>query len=486
MYTDENFLSSQRPYLRVLTEKQLEDLHLASLRVLEKTGMVFDLPEAVDMLMSVGCYKISENRISIPSYLVEEALRNAPKQIRISDREGNPAMLLSGRNVYYGTGSDLPNVVDPYSREKRPALVSDVAVFSKVSDYLSNIDFVMSMVLASDVPVELVDLYHFKEMVNNTTLPILFTAANRKRLEEIYKMCIAVRGSEDDFEKEPFAIHYSEPVSPLQHSKDGLEKLLFCAEHRIPITYPSGTSLGATAPVTIAGAMVMSNVEFLGGLVLSQLKRKGAPNIYGGGNSAMDMRTTAYTYAAPEDWLNGMVMRELSAYYDLPCFGEGGCGDAEIFDEQAASEATSSLWLCSLIGQNLIHDVGYIGAGLTGSCEMLVLSDEVIGQVKRFIEGVEVNEDTMAVDVLDSVGPGGNFLTDDHTLKHFRTAIWNSKIFNKTSYNQWVEQGAKPLRKVINEKVRWILENHNPRPIGHTVGKEIQSIIKQAERTINR
>jgi len=486
MYTDGNFLVSQRPYFRVLTEKQLEDIHFASLRVLEKTGMVFNLPEAVDMLMSVGCHKIGGNRISIPSYLVEEALRTAPKQIRISDREGDPAMLLAGRNVYYGTGSDLPNVVDPYSSERRGAMVKDVGIFAKLSDYLPNIDFVMSMALASDVPVEVADLYHFHGMVCNTILPILFTAANKKRLEDIYRMCVAVRGSKEEFEKEPFVVHYSEPVSPLQHSKDGLEKLLFCAKYGIPITYPSGTSLGATAPVTIAGAMVMSNVEFLSGLVLSQLKRKGAPIIYGGGNSAIDMRTAAYTYAAPEDWLNGMVMRELSAYYDLPCFGEGGCGDAEVFDEQAASEATSSLWLCSLIGQNLIHDVGYIGAGLTGSCEMLLLCDEVIDQVKRFIKGVEVSEDTMAVDVLDSVGPGGNFLTDDHTLKHFRTAIWNSGVFNKTSYNQWLEDGGKTLGKVINEKVRWILENHIPKPIDPAVEKEIQSIIQNEESKIKK
>jgi trimethylamine--corrinoid protein Co-methyltransferase len=482
MYTEGNFLSSNRPYLRVLTESQLEELHFASLRVLEKTGMIFHLPEAVEILLSTGCRKIDENRISIPSHLVEDALRNAPKQIRISDREGNPAMLLSGRNCYYGTGSDLPNVIDPYTGKKRRAQAKDVGMFSKISDYAPNIDFVMSMGLASDVPGDLVDLHHFSEMVKNTTLPILFTAANLIRLKDIHMMCIAVRGSEEKFEREPFVVHYSEPISPLQHSKDGLQKLLYCADHSIPITYPSGTSLGATAPVTIAGAMVMSNVEFLGGLVLGQLKRKGAPFIYGGGNSAIDMRTTSYTYAAPEDWLNGMINRELSAYYDLPCFGEGGCCDAEIFDEQAASEATSSLWLCSLIGQNLIHDVGYAGKGLTGSCETLLLSDEVISQVKRFLRGVQVDEDAMAVDVLHRIGPGGNFLTDDHTLKHFRTELWNSTYFNKTSYNQWVEDGEKPLRQVLNEQVQWILKNHTPTQINSSVEEAIEDIINNAER----
>jgi len=409
-------------------------------------------------------------------------LRSAPKQIRISDREGNPAMSLAQRNCYYGPGSDLPNVIDPNTGVKREALIKDVGDFARISDYSRNIDFVMSMALASDVPGDIVDLYHFLEMVKNTTRPILFTAANSQRLEEIHKMCIAIRGSKEKFEREPFVVHYSEPLSPLQHTKDGIEKLLYCAEHAIPIVYPSGTSLGGTAPVTIAGAMVLSNVEFLGGLVLSQLKRRGAPIIYGGGNSAIDMRTTSYTYAAPENYLNGMVNSELSAFYDLPCFGEGGCGDAELFDEQAASEATSSLWLCSLIGQNLIHDVGYIGKGLTGSYEMLLFSDEVISQVKRFMRNIVVDQNTMAEDVIDKVGPGGNFLGEEHTLRHFKKDIWQATYFNKTSYENWVADGEKPLRQILNEKVRWILQNHHSKQLDPAIEEEMNEIIHKAVR----
>jgi len=481
MHMDDKFLTSKRPYLRVLSESQLEDIHFASIHVLERTGMVFNSPEAVDLLLAAGCRKVKGNRICIPSHLIDESLRSAPKQIRISDRDGKPAMLLAKRNVYYGTGSDLPSVIDPYSGQKRTALAKDVANFAKLCDYTPNIDFVMSMALASDRPVETTDLYAFAGMVTNTTHPILFIAANRETLEDIYKMCVAIRGSEEAFEKEPFIIHYAEPSSPLQHSKDALEKLLFCAEHGIPFTYPSGTSLGATAPVTIAGAMVMSNAEFLGGLVLSQLTRKGAPIIYGGGNSAMDMRTATYLYAAPETWLNGMAMKELSAYYGLPCFGEGGCADAKIFDQQAASEGASTLLLTGMIGTNLIHDVGYIESGMTGSYEMVLFSDTVIGQVKRFLKGIEVSDETLAVDVLNKVGPGGNFLTDRHTLKHFKTSIWDVNYFDRQNYSQWLKQGGKTLGQVLNEKVRWILENHNAKPLDRAVEEEIQTIIQRLE-----
>lgn len=486
MNTDENYLVSQRPYLRVLTESQLADIHFASLRVLEKTGMVFNSSQAVDLLLSAGCRRVESNRISIPSYLIDKSLKSAPKQIRISDRNGNSAMLLVNRNVYYGTGSDLPNIIDPYSGKKRASLAKDVGNFARVCDYLPNIDFVMSMALASDRPGEVADLYHFSQMVSNTTLPILFTASNRESLKYIYQMCLAIRGGEQAFAKEPFIIHYAEPSSPLQHSKDAIEKLLFCAEHEIPVTYPSGTSLGATAPVTIAGAMVMANAEFLGGLVLGQLTREGAPIIYGGGNSAMDMRTTAYLYAAPENWLNGMIVRELSSYYGLPCFGEGGCGDAKTFDQQASSEATSTLLVTSLVGTNLIHDVGYIESGKTGSYEMLLLSDDVIGQIKRFLRGVEVSDETLAVEVLDRVGPGGNFLTDQHTLNHFKDSIYNPNYFDRQTFSQWVKQGKKALGQILNEKAKWILENHKPEPLPEEVTQKINTIIQKAEEQRER
>jgi len=481
VHTDKSFLISERPYLCVLSQSQLEGLHFSSLRVLERTGMVFNLPEAIDLLLSAGCRKLGKNRLSIPSSVVDETLRGAPKQIRISSRDGEPAMLLAQRNVYYGTGSDLPHVIDPYSGQRRAAVAEDVGKFARVCDYSQNIDFVMSMALASDRPVEVADLYQFEAMVKNTTRPILFTATNRERLEDIYKMCVAVRGSKLAFEKEPFVIHYAEPSSPLQHSKDALEKLLFCAEHGIPVTYPSGTSLGATAPITIAGAMVMSNAEFLGGLVLSQLKRKGAPIIYGGGNSPIDMHTAFYCYAAPESFLNGMVMRELSAYYGLPCFGEGGCGDAKTFDQQAASEASFSLLLGGLIGTNLIHDVGYVEGGVTGSYEMVLLSDELIGEVRRFLQGVDVTEETMSVKVLDEVGPGGNFLIHPHTLKHFKTSIYNTIYFNRQSYDEWEKRGSRTLGQVLNEKVRWILENHRTKPLSADVTREIHEIISESE-----
>ncbi len=486
MYGERNFLSSERPYLRVLSEKQLENLHFASLRVLERTGMIFNSSQAVDLLLSAGGRRVEGNRISIPSHLIDKSLKSAPKQIRISDREGDSMMLLSGHNVYYGTGSDLPSVIDPYSGEKRASLAKDVGNFARVCDYLPNIDFVMSMALASDHPVEVADLYHFLQMVSNTTLPILFTASNRESLEYIYQMCLAIRGSEQALTKEPFIIHYAEPSSPLQHSKDAVDKLLFCAKHGIPVTYPSGTSLGVTAPVTIAGAMVMANAEFLGGLVLSQLTQEGAPIIYGGGNSAMDMRTMAYLYAAPENWLNGMIVRELSSYYRLPCFGEGGCGDAKTFDQQASSEATSTLLVTSLIGTNLIHDVGYIESGKTGSYGMLLLSDDVIGQIKRFLRGVEVSNETLAVEVLDRVGPGGNFLTDQHTLNHFKDSIYNPNYFDRQTFSQWVKQGKKALGQVLNEKARWILENHEPKPLPEGVKQKINTIIQKAEEQRER
>lgn len=471
-----------RPVLKMLSETQVKRIHSASLRILNETGVVFYEPEAVELLHGAGAEIIGTNRVKFPAYLVEEALCSAPSSVTIWDREGNRAMELEGRNIYFGPGSDTVNTIDPYTGERRQPIKKDIENISVICDYLSNIDFVMCMGIASDVPTQTSDLHHFKEMVSNTTKPIIFTAWELNNLKAIHQMCTIIAGGESEFRKKPFIINYSEPNSPLQQSKEAIQKLLFCAEKDIPIVYTSGGFMGASVPVTVVGTVALTNAEFLSGLVLHQLKRKGARIIGGGAKSPMDMRTANGAYAGPEAYLLEQVQAEMSSFYDIPFFGKGGCSDSKMLDQQLAIDATEGLFLSGLSGVNIIHDVGYLESGLTSSCDSIVLCNEIIGLVKRYIKGVEINDESLALDVINEVGPGGNFIATEHTLRLFKREILMPELLNRKNYDAWVNDGKKSFADVVNEKTRWILENHKPTQITESIRKKIINIIEDSER----
>jgi len=478
-----DFLVRRRPRIQLLSSDQIYQIHLSSLKVLERTGVNVLLPEAVDLLREAGADVTGEKRVRIPSHLVEEALRSAPRRITISDRNGKPAMFLEDHNIHYGTGTDTKFTIDLYSGKRRASKGEDVEKAALICDYLPNIDFVGSMggVSASEVNPLVSDRHNFARMIYNTTKPILFTSWGLAGLSDIYDMAVAVRGSAENFRRNPFIMLYTEPTSPLQHTREALEELLFCAEKSIPLIYVSGPVMGGTAPVTLAGALIISNAEFLSGLVIAQLKHKGAPVIYGGGSTPMDMRTTVDIYSGPESYLNRIAVKEIASYYGLPDFNTGGFTDSKILDQQAAIEASISLVRAGLAGSNLIHDIGYVESGLTACWGSIVMADEIIDEIKSILKGIEVNEETSALDVIDKIGPGGHFLEEEHTLKHFKE-IWYPKLINRDTYENWVRDGSKSLGEVLNEKVKWILGNHKPEPLSEEVKGKIKEILKKAEK----
>lgn len=195
----------------------------------------------------------------------------------------------------------------------------------------------------------------------------------------------------------------------------------------------------------------------------------------------MDMHTTVVPYAGPENWLNKIALRELATYYGLPSFGTGGCSDAKVFDQQAGSEATSSLLVNAVAGHSLIHDIGYLESGLTACYEEIVMTNELISGVKRFLKGIKITDETLAVDVIDRVGPGGNFLIDKHTLRHFKEELWYPQYFDRNNYDGWEKAGKKSLGETLNEKVKWVLENHQPEPLNTTVKQAIKEIVERSD-----
>lgn len=475
-----NHSSFDTPQFRVLSDSQIEDIHLATLEVLKRTGVrVFD-EEALDLMRHGGADVSDGNLVRVPSHLVEWAIRTAPKKITLYTRDGNPAILAEGTNIYYGPSVSSAYFLDPYSGERRQPTKQDVADVSKLCDALSNVSFVMGMVVVGDCPLGLADREEFEAMVLNTNKPLVGWAYDAEGAADIVEMGIAVRGSLEELQRKPFFVLLADPTSPLAHSRTALQKFLFMAGQNLPSLYLSNPMQAASAPVTMAGSIVVSNAEMLSGLVLCQLKREGAPFFYSGLPLPLDLKTTIIAQASPEGYLSIAGCAEVAHYYGLPTFGVGGITDSKVFDEQAALEGAIGALTAGLSGINLVHGLGFVESALTGSLEMLAVQDEVIGMFKRMMGGIEVNEETLALDVIDQVGPGGQFLDTEHTLKHYKEN-WYPRLMDRRNYNEWEENGKKPLRQRANETVRQILEPYQPEQLPRDVRERIREVVRKAE-----
>jgi trimethylamine---corrinoid protein Co-methyltransferase len=269
-------------------------------------------------------------------------------------------------------------------------------------------------------------------------------------LQDIHEMALLVAGSRERFAAAPNIIHYSEPISPLLHGDDALAKLLYCVEHGIPIVYYPAPMAGGTSPATFAGTVVQASAESLSGLVIAQLARPGAPFIYGALATIMDMQTTIFSYGACEMSLMVAGLAELAHYYHLPFFGTAGCSDARLPDQQAATEITFSCLSSALVGANLIHDAGFLDHSNLVSPAAMVLENEILFMVEQYMRGLPVSDETLALDVIDAVSPGGSFITEEHTLRHFRDVFY-SPLLDRTRSEQWVERGSRDFDQRLRD-----------------------------------
>lgn len=455
---------NERPTLLLLSPEAKKHIRRSVLHILGEMGMQVLHKEAIELLKDAGCTVDENHMVRIPEALVEKSIRSAPRNISIYDREGRPAMELGGDRSYYGTGSDLLYTLDPGGLGRHRSVLEDVRRAALVCDALPNIDFIMSCAHPSDVPPRKAYLMSFQAMAETGTKPIVCTAEGRHDLAEIRGIAAILRGGDEELRRHPYFIHYAEPTSPRKHPVDSVDKLLFCAETGIPVVYSPAPMAGATAPITIAGHVAQGLAECLCGLVIHQRKAEGAPFIMGMGPAVMDMVTTQSSYNAPEYYLAYLAVVEMSHDYDLPSWGYAGTSDAQVPDGQATFEAGLCTFLSAMSGANLNHDVGYLDFGRTGSLEMVIILDEFIAQIKRLRQGVSINEETLAIQVMQEVGVNSHFLSHLHTMKHFSTAQWRPKLTNRLGYDRWQKAGSSTLLERAGKRLKEILETHQAFP----------------------
>jgi trimethylamine---corrinoid protein Co-methyltransferase len=477
-----NYTALLTPRLRVLSDDQLHEIHLATLDILQRTGVDVHEKNALRLLKENGCL-VKGKRVYFPPDLVNDCIASAPEKITVFDRNGKPAMHLEKNKVYYGTGSDCPYIVDTFTGERRPTVNEDIIKAQIIADSLENIDFCMSLGNASEFPQPIIDIIQFNAQVSNTTKPIVFVTQDTENLYYCIEMAEAIRGGEEELKFRPFAIHYAEPTSPLSHPLEALEKLIICARKRIPLVYTPGIQAGATGPVTIAGTLACGNAEVLSGLVIHQLTERGAPFIHGGVYTIMDMKTANYSLGGSPEWmLANTAMKELTAFYKIPIFGTAGCTDSKLFDQQAAFEASQNILVAALTGANLVHDVGYMESGLTASWDLMVACNDIIGQVKRFMQGISVTTETLAVNVIDNVGPAGHFLLEQHTVDNLRNEHWMPKLLDRQFFASWQSGGSKDMGRRVKEEVIQILGSHCPVELPTEIRSKLDSIIDRAKK----
>lgn len=466
----------------MLSPDQLQELYDGVLHVLQVTGLEVQHEEARDILEKAGAW-VDGDRVRIPSWLVKRSLALAPRSFTLFARDGNPRhnIYIGPGRAHFGPGPTCVNFIDVDTLERRPYVKADVPLVARIVDALPNIDFCESLGTVGDVHHDLGALYEFAGMFPNTSKPIVAWSYDWDDSAAIHRIAVAEAGGQRAFEQRPNYVHYCEPLSPLVSTFEALDKLIFAAKHRVPLVFTPCPLAGGTAPVTAAGIIIQAAAESWMGLTIAQAIQPGLPFFMGGVLSVMDMSSMILAYGAPELSLMMAGLTELAHFAGLPLWQTGGCTDAKTFDGQAMIEGSLSCFYSALSGGDLTHDVGYTESAMTGSVFQLAAMDEAIGYARRITRGIEVNEDTLAVDVIHNVGPNNHYLREPHTRRYFKSEFWYPKLHDRRNFEEWEMMGRTTMKDRTVDRVRDILATHKPSPVKPETEHVIQEVLEEAE-----
>ena len=469
-----------RPELRVLSERQIKEIHWASLEVLERTGLVIKHPKMLEALAGAGG-RIEGDRVRLPAPLVEDCLRRAPKRLVLGRRNGERRVFLQGGYSWFGPSLDCVDFLDPVDGRRSPFHLRHCAANARILDALPNFEWSMIIGMAGDCHPRLADRLAAKAALTNTEKPLVFCSSDAESLKAVYEMALVITDGRRNFDQAPLVVHYSEPISPLSYYGPSLDKIIFCCEHRLPLIILSAPQAGGTGPASLVGSLVLGNAESLSGLVMAQVLAPGTPFIYGIQSTIMDMRSTVFTYGSAEQALMSSAVSQLAAFYGLPLFGTAGSTDSKYIDPQAGLEATFQCLASAASGSGLVHDCGsWLDHGSLASPEYMVLMNEIIFMVRQFMKGLPVNRESLAVEIIDQVGPGGNYLRLPSTRRICREMFY-SKLFDRS-------MAEKPGHPKFGERLRSMtldLMNHQPAPLDPEKARELDRMEESWRKSLS-
>jgi trimethylamine--corrinoid protein Co-methyltransferase len=477
---DINYHAHQTLQFRALSDRQIEKLYQATLECLYRTGINVLNAEARDLLARAGA-QVDGVRVHIPAHIIQDAVAANPRSFTIWGRDGRHRMQIVPDRVYFGPGPTCTYFVDPENGVRRRTRQGDPGLTALVCDALDNVDYAMSLGLISDVTPVLAPVYEFAEMLANTGKPVLPWAYSADNVSDLYQIALAVAGSEEALRKRPIFALFATFHSPLIQTDEDLDNAFWAAEHGIPVVFVGGGTAGTTAPVTAAGSLVITLAGALTSLTAVQLKARGSPVCIGGVPQPMDLRSGRPAYGAPEMSLCSAAMADISRYLGLPFMGTAGATEAKVLDLQAAVECTIQILLSGLSGATLVHDVGFLDCADIGSLESLVMNDEIIAMTRRIMRGIEVSDETLMLDLIDRVGPAGEFASTKETARICRMEIWNPKLMDRQAWILWEAAGAQTMQDRIRQRLHQILATYKPLPLPDGAALRIKEILDAAE-----
>jgi trimethylamine--corrinoid protein Co-methyltransferase len=461
--------------MRVLSDDQIWEIRQAAFEVIERVGFKCLHGGARKMLKQAGAM-VDGEVVRVPRYIVEQCLLTAPKGWTIYDRTGRRAMEVEGRKSYYGTSTASPRTQDPFTGEFRDTRLEDIATGARVADALEHIDFVMPFGSSLDIETDAADVYEFPAVVANTTKPVVFIGYTPLGCEYVYEMAAVIAGGQERLRQRPFVIAYPEAIAPLQFPEEVIGRIFVAADRYMPQLPGATVQAGATGPVTMAGMITQMTAESLIHITIAQLRKPGCPVAMSGNVGILDMSSALVALGAPENSLGLAAQAEVAQSFGLPTWGLAGATDSKALDAQAGLESAFHILAQGLAGLNLIHDVGYMASGMACSCRQLVMGNEIVGMAKRFVQGMTVNAETLAREVIEAVGPGGEFISADHTYRHFRGELWAARLLDRQNIESWTDAGKPTMEGRVDKEVRHILENHHPQALDDKVASELQRL----------
>lgn len=445
---------------RPLSDEDIRAIHETSMRVFSEVGLKVNNKRARELFSSAGARVDQKSGlVRMGPERVMELIGKAPSTVMLYGQKPEHTLEAGGSKVYAGTGGTALYVMDPGSDKKRPALLGDLRNFARLVEKLENVRFFMLPLFPSDVEVGSVDVNRFGTALAYTGKHVMGGVYTAEGIRNVVKMAALISGSEESLRERPIiSMVTCCGISPFVLDDKYSELTIEVARAGIPVVTPVEPLCGTTAPVTLAGNLVVQNVDTLAGVMLAQLANPGTPVFYGCISSIADLKDMKYLSGAVEMGLMNAAAAQLARYYNLPIYATAGMSDAKTVDAQAGFESAITNLLVALAGGNLIHDAaGFLEFCMCASYEKLVLDNEILGIVMRAVRGIEVNPDTLAFDLLKKVGAGGHFVSSRHTRRFMREEQYIPDLCCRSLREEWARNGSKDMRERAREKALSIL-----------------------------
>ena len=404
-----------------------------------------------------GCVECDDDFIRLPPDLIEKTIATVPRKILLYDRDGNLSVDTGSKVSSYCPGHNCVRILDFRTGELRPCLLEDIRETARLCEQLPNIDMVGSLGYPSEIRPEDEVVETTKVMYENCSKPAALLAHDDE-IQKRMMTAIADRvGGWNRLADKPVSVELMGPISPLRLPDELCARLINCARWRVPVVCYPATFPGMSSPISLAGAIAQSSAEAIAGIVVHQLAEPGAPVLSGSAVLPMDLRQANLAYGSPEYMLTGLGASDYFRHIGVPSWVGAGCSDSHQFDAQAAAEAGANMSIAAMARTPFVHNLGFLSGGRTGSLEMLTLCDELIGWSSKMANGVTVDAEALAVEVVKRAAPTNEFLTDPHTQDRYLTENWYPNLCERSDAEAWLEAGGQDMQQRIRQRIADLL-----------------------------